>query len=142
MIRGPAAGYELLPHTADVMLTAWAPTAEECITEAVRALAACFADVRTACPSRTVAFACEPAPDDELLVQVLEEAIYLLDTEDVVAVQMSAVRTAQGGLVGDFGVVARSDVALVGPLPKAVTRHGLRFARQGELWHCRAVIDV
>ncbi|MET7395998.1 archease [Dactylosporangium sp. NPDC005572] len=142
MTTGPAAGYELLPHTADVMLTAWAPTAEECIEAAVRALVACFADVRAVGPARLVGFACEPAPDDELLVEVLEEAIYLLDTEDVVPVQVALARTARGGLAGDFGVIARSDVPLVGPLPKAVTRHGLRFARHGGLWRCAAVIDV
>jgi SHS2 domain-containing protein len=142
MISRPTAGHELLPHTADVMLTAWAPTAEKCIEEAVRALGACFADVRAARPARVVGFVCEPAPNDELLVEVLEEAIYVLDTEDVVPVQVAIARTAHGGLVGDFGVVARSDVPLVGPVPKAVTRHGLRFARHGELWRCEVVIDV
>ncbi|MEV8516818.1 archease [Dactylosporangium sp. NPDC051484] len=142
MISGPAAGHEVLPHTADLMLTAWAPTAEECIEEAVRALVACFADVRAACPSRPVGFACAPAPGDELLVRVLEEVVYLLDTQDVVPVRVALARTAQGGLVGDFDVAAREDVSLAGPLPKAVTRHALHFARHGTLWRCRVVIDV
>jgi SHS2 domain-containing protein len=142
MSGGRASGFELLPHTADVMLSAWAPTSEGCLAEAVRALVACFADVRGVRPVRLVGFACDPAPNDELLVEVLEEVIYLLDTEDAVPVQAAVARTAQGGLVGDFGIVARSDVSVVGPLPKGVTRHGLRFESHRGLWRCQVVIDV
>jgi len=137
-----AAGFELLPHTADVMLSAWAPTPEACITEAVRALVACFADVRNVRPVRLVGIACDPAPGDEMLVQVLDEVIFLLDTEDVVPVQVALARTPQGGLVGELGVADPSDVAVVGPLPKAVTWHGLRFEQHGERWRCQVVIDV
>jgi SHS2 domain-containing protein len=124
------------------MVASWAPTVEGCIAEAVRGLVACFADVRQARPVRMVGFACEPAADDELLVEVLEEAIYLLDTEDAVPVQVALARTAHGGLVGDFGIAAREDVPVVGPLPKAVTRYGLRLQRHGATWRCQVVIDV
>jgi SHS2 domain-containing protein len=135
-------GHRLLPHTADVIVSAWAPTLEGCLAEAVRGLVSCFADVRTTPPQRMVAFSCDPGPDSELLVELLEEAIYLIDAQDVVPVQVAVARTGGGGLVGEFAVAARSDVALAGPVPKAVTRHDLRLEREDSMWRCEVVIDV
>ena len=137
-----ASGYRLLPHTADVMVSAWAPTVEDCMAQAVRGLVSCFAQTRAARPQRLVPFACDPAPQSELLVEVLEEAIYMIDAHDAVPVQVSLVRTPDGGMVGEFGVAARADVELIGPAPKAVTRHNLRFARDGSTWRCEVIIDV
>jgi SHS2 domain-containing protein len=135
-------GHELLPHTADVVVSAWGPTAELCFAEAVRGLVACFADVRHPSPDRAVPFNCEPAADSELLVQLLEEVIYLVDVHEVVPVRAAVARTAEGGLVGEFGVVALSSVDLVGPAPKAISRHGLRFAQGGAGWQCAVIVDV
>jgi SHS2 domain-containing protein len=143
MAGAQRSGYRLLPHTADVMVSAWAPTVEGCLAQAVRGLVSCFADIRTVRPERLVAFVCDPGPDSELLVQVLEEAIYLADAHDVVPVQVALARTGDGGLVGEFGVAARSVVALAGPAPKAVTRHELRLERDDDsTWRCQVVIDV
>lgn len=135
-------GHELLPHTADVVVSAWGPTAERCYAEAVRGLVACFADVRHARPDRAVPFNCEPGPDSELLVQLLEEVIYLVDAHDIVPVGAAVARTREGGLVGELDVVALSSVSLIGAAPKAISRHGLRFARDGAGWRCAAVVDV
>jgi SHS2 domain-containing protein len=135
-------GYELLPHTADVLLSVWAPTMEGCLVEAVRAMVAAFAEVREVRPVRMVGFTCDPAPAAELLVAVLEEAIYLIDTEDVVPVVVAVARGGEGGLVGQFGVADRGEVPIVGPAPKAVTRHGLGLAPAGECWRGEVVIDV
>jgi len=139
---GGKSGYRLLPHTADVMVAAWAPTMAECIAEAVRGLVAIFADVRRARPQRLIPFACDPAPETELLVDVLDEVIFLLDTEDVVPAQVALASTENGGLVGEFGVVPRSEVAAVGPVPKAVTRHELRLTRVEDRWQAQVVVDV
>jgi protein archease len=139
---GARSGYQLLPHTADVMVSAWAPTVEGCLAQAVRGLVSCFADIRTVRPESLVAFVCDPGPDSELLVQLLEEAIYLVDAQDVVPVQVAVARTGDGGLVGEFSVAARSDVALVGAVPKAVTRHELRLERNESTWRCQVVVDV
>jgi hypothetical protein len=72
-----------------------------------------------------MAFRCDPGTDAELLLELLEEAIYLVDTHDAVPVRASVARTSDGALAGKSGVAARSDVALAGPLPNAVTRHRL-----------------
>ncbi len=135
-------GFRLLPHTADVIVSAWAATVEGCLAEAVRALVSSFADVSAARPQRLFGFVCDPGPDVELLVEVLEEAIYLIDAEDVVPVQVALARTGDGGLVGEFGVVACSDVALVGPVPKAVTQHGLSLDTSTSGCRCQVLVDV
>jgi SHS2 domain-containing protein len=49
-------GYRLLPHTADVVVQAWAPTRAACLAEAVRGLVAVFADTAGVVASRSVAF--------------------------------------------------------------------------------------
>ena len=89
-----------------------------------------------------VAFVCDPSPDDELLVEVLDEAIYLVHAHDVVPVQVAVARNSEGGLVGEFGVVPRADVTLLGPVPKAVAWHGLRLDWGGSGWRCRVVVEL
>jgi SHS2 domain-containing protein len=135
-------GYQLLRHTADVMVCAWAPTVDGCLAEAARGLVSSFAQAHAAVPQRPIGFACEPAPEPELLVALLEEVIYVVDAQDAVPLQVSMSRTPEGGLVGEFGVADRSTVDVIGPAPKAVTRHGLHVGREAGTWRCQVVVDV
>jgi SHS2 domain-containing protein len=139
---GPERGYRLLPHTADVIISAWAPTDTACVDEAVRALIAVFAEVPDIAPRQPVPFTCEPASNGELLVRVLEEVIYLLEVRDLVAVQAVMERTAAGSLAGYLNAVPVAAVNLVGPAPKAITRHGLFFGPEGDRWGCAVTVDV
>lgn len=139
---GTEAGYQLLPHTADVMVSAWGSTVEGCFAEAALGLVSSFAEVGDVPPQDRVEFTCEPGPEPELLVELLEEVIYAVDAWDVVPVQVDVRRTGEGGLAGEFGVVERSSVRVTGPAPKAVTRHDLSVEREDGLWRCRVVVDV
>ena len=140
--RSRDSGYELLPHTADVMISAWGRTAERCLEEAVRGLVASFADVGHVRPDKAVSFACGPGPDSELLVEVLEEVIYLADVQDVAPVHTAVAHTADGGLIGVFSVAPLSSVDLTGPAPKAISRYDLRFEAGDAGWTCNVVVDV
>ena len=140
--RRATSGYKLLPRTAEVIVAAWAPTVEGCLAQAVRGLVSGFADTRSLRPLQMVAFVCDPSPDDELLVEVLDEAIYLVQTHDVVPVQVAVASNGEGGLVGEFGVVPRADVTLRGPLPTAVAWHGLRLDWDGSAWRCHVVVEL
>lgn len=135
-------GFRLLPHTADVIVSAWAPTAPECVAQAVRGLVAIFAEVTGGAPTRPVPFACGPDSDGELLVRVLEEVIYLVDARDLVAVRALLRRSPQGGLAGHFDAVPLAAADVVGPAPKAIARHGLSFAADGGRWRCTVTVDV
>lgn len=135
-------GHRLRPHTADVTVAAWGQSRERCLAEAVRGLVAIFADTRGLSPVRRASFACPAGPDAELLVRLLEEVIYLLDTADVVPVGVVVAAAAGGGLTGHFALVDRDGVRPVGPVPKAITRHGLRLAREDGTWRCTVTVDV
>lgn len=137
-----ASGFQLMPHTADVMVTAWGSTLEGCLTEAALGLVSSFAEVGDVAPEDRVEFTCQPGPDSELLVELLDEVIYAIDAWDVVPVRVDVRRTGEGGLAGEFGVVERGHVRVVGPAPKAVTRHDLSLEQQDSQWRCRVVVDV
>jgi len=137
-----ASGFQLMPHTADVMVSAWGSTLEGCLTEAAHGLVASFAEVSDAAPEDRVEFTCEPGPESELLVELLDEVIYAIDAWDVVPVRIDVRRTDEGGLAGEFGVVERGHVRVVGPAPKAVTRHDLSVEQVDSGWRCRVVVDV
>jgi SHS2 domain-containing protein len=73
-----------------------------------------------------------------LLVDWLEELIFLADTESFVPERAEGLR-----LEG-----TRLEATLAGrraplePLVKAATYHGLRFARESGVWQARVVLDV
>jgi SHS2 domain-containing protein len=126
-----------------VIVSAWAPTVDDCLAEAALGLVSCFADLGREAPQRVVGFACDPGPEPELLVELLDEVVYVVETQEAVPAQVSVAHTPEGGLVGEFGMVDLSTVELIGPAPKAVTRHGLRFERGDDgTWRCEVVIDV
>jgi SHS2 domain-containing protein len=138
----PAAGYRLLPHTADVVVEAWAPAREGCLAEAVRGLVGVFAGIAGVEAVRSVAFTLLPASDEELLVRLLEEAIYLVEVDGVVPVDVEVEPDPDGGLRGRFEVARLTPAMVIGPAPKAIAWYELEFARQRTGWICRVTVDV
>lgn len=136
-------GHRALPHTADVRIEAWAPTREECVAEAVHALVDTFASV----PDADAVADVEPASmstavrsDEDALVVVLDEVIYLVDTRGVpVGVE---VEFDGKTLRAEFALVPVESVEIIGAAPKAVPLHGLRFAPGTDGWSCEVLIDV
>ncbi len=150
-----AAGHRIVPHTADLALEAWAPGKGECIAEAARALVGSFADVRGAVPRETVTVELAEASDEDLLVRALDEVIYQLEVHRRVPAAIWVAVADAGDPAGTAGTegtegpatirlaaVPAADVRVTGAIPKAVTRHELRFGRSGGLWRCRVIVDV
>ena len=134
-----------MPHTADVILQAWAPTRRGCLREAVLALVDSFAAPPAAASpaaGRTVTFSVAPAADDEQLVAVLVEALYAIDALGAVPVDVTLRPTPDGGLDGVFTTVPADAVEVVGAIPKAVAYSDLMLAQTGGLWRCRFTVDV
>lgn len=142
MTADPDDGYRLLPHTADVTLLAWGPTREACLERAVRALAATFVEVRANSAAQPVAVGIPAGPDTEQLITVLEEALFCLDAHNRVPIGASITRLRDGGLTARFDTVGADDVALIGSVPKAATRHALEFVRHRSRWQARVTVDV
>lgn len=132
-----------MAHTADVIIEAWGTTPLECLEEAARALVETFADVGDIAATDTVPVMFEFAPDnEEALVAVLEEIVYMVDALGVVPVEVELEETQDGGVAGYFETVPASQVTLNGAAPKGVSRSDLELRQDRGRWSCRVVIDV
>ena len=139
----PVAGYRLLPHTADLVLAASGSTREDCLEQAVRGLVASFADTGPAPrAAETVICVLHPDSDSDLLLQALEEVLYLADARGIVPVAVTARSQDHGEVTVKLGVVPLARVTTVGQAPKGISRHALSFTAVEGGWRCRAIIDV
>ncbi|MCD0484482.1 archease [Streptacidiphilus sp. ASG 303] len=130
-----------MPHTADLRVEAWAPDREGCLAEAVAGLVDAFADRAAARPHRTASLRLPPAPDEDLLVALLEEVVYRLDVAGELPVAVEAAPVPGGGLDVRLAMAGTGEVEAVGALPKAVSLHGLRMGA-GDGWSCSFTVDV
>jgi SHS2 domain-containing protein len=135
-------GFRLAPHTADCIIEAWGPDRVTCLAEAVGALVSMFADVGDAATTMTLPVVLESAPTPDLLVGLLEEVIYTVDVFGKVPVYVHLAEAEGGGVAGDLEVVEAAEVVLIGPVPKAISWHGLEIGEDGGTWRCRVVVNV
>ncbi len=140
-LRPVEPGHRSAPHTADCVIEAWGPDRLSCLTEAMKALVDVFAEPKEGGPRKTVPVWVEPGPDVDVLVALLEDVIYVTDVVGVpVGFHLAG---AEGGAVcGYMEVADASEVEQVGPVPKAVSYHGIEFSLRDGTWRCRALIDV
>lgn len=136
-----ASGHRSVPHTADLRIEAWAPTRDGCIREAVLGTIESFLDTSVASPTRTRRSRLTEVPDDDLLVAVLEEVIYLLDTEGEAPVDLT-LRDVDGDAEVTFAMVDASILPQVGAVPKAVSLNALRLSHGRAGWRCLVTLDV
>ncbi len=134
-------GHRSAPHTADCVIEAWGPDRLSCLAEAMRALVEVFAEPKEGASRRSVPVWVEPGEDVDVLVALLEEVIYVTDVIGVpVGFHLAA---AEGGAVcGSMEVADASEVEQVGPVPKAISYHGIEFSVHDGTWRCRALVDV
>jgi SHS2 domain-containing protein len=138
----PVAGHRLLPHTADVILEAWAPTPLECLSQAVQALADLSAEAIREQPREQVPVTLPAEPPREQLVRLLEEVLYLIDARGLLPVDVRLSGTPGRRLEGAFATVPLGSVEAGGASPKGVSREGLRLEQRGDRWYCRVTVDV
>jgi ribonuclease Z len=136
-------GHRMVPHTADVALTAWAPAKDECLAQAVYALVGGFAEVAgpgEAVPRDSVTVTVDHTSDDDLLVSVLDEVIYQVEVHGRVPVGVAFDPSDPSRV--RFETVPLAAVRIVGAIPKAVSLHELRFGRVDGAWRCHVTVDV
>jgi SHS2 domain-containing protein len=125
-----------------MIVEAWGPTRNVCLEEAVLGLVGAFVDVRGLAPDSHVRLTLEPAEDEEILVALLDEVVYVLDALDAVPVTVSLDEHVDGGVSGWFETVPAASVTITGAVPKGVSRSELHFSRERGRWRCRVEIDV
>jgi SHS2 domain-containing protein len=135
-------GYRVLPHTADTRIEAWAPARAACLEAAVRAFVSTFANVVGAEVTDSIEESFAEPTDEDLLVAVLEQVIYLVEVAGVVPVSVDLADENDGRVAGSFGVVPLDAVEICGPAPKAIALSDLQFEEGNHEWRCRVTIDV
>ena len=134
-------GHRSVPHTADLRIEAWAPTRDGCIRQAVLGTIASFLDTSSARPNHTRVRRLTDDRDDDLLVAVLDEVIYLLDTTGEAPVDVD-VDGADGGVDVTFAMADATTLPQIGAVPKAVSLNDLRFSHGQKGWRCAVTLDV
>ncbi|MFF5219327.1 archease [Micromonospora sp. NPDC000442] len=138
----PTRGHRCVPHTADVRIEAWAPDRAGCVAEAVAALVGSFTEADGAPPRAERVFHAPPAADEDLLVAVLDEVIFRMETTDELPLATEVIDNGVDGLLVRWRTTATTDLDLTGAVPKAVSLHELRFGPDGDGWSCAVTLDV
>lgn len=134
-------GHAVLPHTADVQIEAWAPSAAACYEETVAAFLDIFTNTSGVSILSRLPFDVGPGDPQDLLVLLLEEALFVAETRGVVPVG-AHVDVVGDRVVGTFSVAPVDDVELTGSIPKGISYHQLNFRPEHGRWHGLATIDV
>jgi SHS2 domain-containing protein len=134
-------GHRTVAHTADLRVEAWAPSRELCIAEAVLGTVAAFVDTSSARVVSARRHRLDVGSDEDLLVAVLNEVIYLMDTIHEIPVNLDVTPRGDGVDVW-FAMADAGELAQVGAVPKGVSLHELRFGRDRRGWSCSVTVDV
>jgi SHS2 domain-containing protein len=129
--------YEWRGHTAEIELAIEADSEEQVFTDALAAFAELVA-LDDSGPAVQHDIALEAADRASLLVEWLQELIFLADTESFIAEGADELRLEAASI--EATLVGRH--APFEPLVKAATYHGLWFEREGNTWRARVVLDV
>jgi SHS2 domain-containing protein len=127
--------HEWRSHTAEVELYIEAPTEDGVFAEAADALGRLVERDRGGVAT-SHELELEARDRGALLVDLLEELIYLADSEGFVPDEATI------ELGDNLRVRVDGRRTEIEPLVKAATYHGLEFARRGETWQARVVLDV
>ncbi|MGH2658776.1 MAG: archease [Actinomycetota bacterium] len=122
-----ASGYELLEHTADVGIRSWGPSPEAAFEQAAWALVDLL-DIRGegTGEARTIGASSGDAPG--LLVDFLNELIFLHETEEMAVSGMRVVRLTDDALEAEVETVPLGRPP-EGTVVKAATHHRVRVGR-------------
>jgi SHS2 domain-containing protein len=139
---GDDRGHRAVPHTADVILEAWAPDLAGCFEEAVGALAGTYAEPDEGTPLTAHPLEVPPGPPETQLLDLLDEVIFALDTADGVPVAAHVRQVADGRLSVVLRLAPTDRVAPAGSVPKAISRSELRVLDSPGGVSCRFLVDV
>ena len=130
-----------MPHTADLRIEVWSPSREGCIGEAVLGTVESFLDTSLARAQRIRQCRLTGDRDDDLLVAVLEDVIYLLDTAGEAPVDLD-VDDMDGSINVTFAMTDATTLPQIGAVPKAVSLNELHFSHGQAGWRCAVTLDV
>jgi SHS2 domain-containing protein len=138
----PMSGHRMLPHTADVIVEAWAPSRSGCLEELVRGLVDTFADIAGVGATREIPLEIGAADDADVVIGLLDDVCYLLDADGLVVIDVALEEEEDGNFDGTFFVAPVGAVVSIGAAPKGISRSDLEFTRVDARWRARVLVDV
>ncbi|UNQ74227.1 archease [Infirmifilum sp. NZ] len=140
-------GFELLPHTADVLVRAWGSTLEEALAYAILGFYEVMTDTSKIAQIERREVKAEGFDPESMLYNLIERLIILFDEEAFIASKVENVVYNQEGdtlqvtaiLVGErFNMEKHESRVLI----KAATYHLMRIWTEGGKWYVQYVVDI
>lgn len=135
--------FETIEHTADIGIRAFGATREEAFTNAARGMFSLICDLEGIRPVEEYSISVEAEDEDALLVEWLNELLYLYDSESILLSEFKVAAMGNNWIKG---------IALGEPYDpgrhkldtdiKAVTYHMLKIARAEDSWYAEVIFDV
>jgi SHS2 domain-containing protein len=132
--------YEIIEHTADVGIEAVNTTLEGVFEQTALGLFDIL-DGWDPGPGDETAVHLEPADHGGLLVDWLNELLFIQDTNDIVFTGLNVGKVDEGGLEATIGTKPR-EKQLEGTAVKAATFHRLSVEEAAGTWTARVYLDV
>lgn len=139
--------FEILPHTADVLVRAWGKTFEEALEAAIRAFYEIMTDTTRIEPRKRETVEAEGFDLENLLYNLIEALIVRFDEKAFLASKVEQV------IYQDFDEKKYVKVVLLGEpyipekhesrvLIKAATYHLMRIWTENGKWYIQYVVDI
>ena len=135
-------GYEVLEHTADVGIRAWADSLPEAFEQATRGLLEIVGALDEDRSGEDHPIKIEGDDLGGLLVEWLEEVLYVQDARDRIVTAIDVKEVTGEGLSGSIGTAPRPG-ALEGTAVKAITYHQLAVDEAADgTWTVTVFFDI
>jgi SHS2 domain-containing protein len=139
---GQGGGFELLEHTADIGIRSRGATLEEVFEHATEGLAEVLGAWRSGADGEAVAVAVAASDPGGLLVDWLNEVLWLREVREAVVAGVRVDRVGEGTAAGEV-VLAGGGSEPDGTFVKAVTYHRLRVGPDpAGGWRAEVYLDV
>ncbi|HXY73955.1 MAG TPA: archease [Dehalococcoidales bacterium] len=136
-------GYEVLPHTADIGITAWGKDMAEVFVNTARGLFSIIADIDKIRANFEIPLSVTAPDRESLLVNWLNELNFIAQTKFLVFSDFkiqnisdtSIEATALGEKINPHAHYLKREI-------KAVTYHHLKIAKTAEGWQAQVIFDI
>jgi SHS2 domain-containing protein len=135
--------FEILEHTADIGFRATAKSLPELFESAAEALVAIAVDTGGVRETETFSLAAEGDALDSLLVNWLNEVLYLVDGRRIAPRRFRVLDLGDGRVRGEAAGEPRNNERHEPKLVvKGVTYHQLRIEQCADGWMCEVFLDI
>jgi SHS2 domain-containing protein len=134
--------FEVLEHTADIGFRAWGDSWRQLVENASLALVSIYLDNSAAEPRESIAIAVSGEDRESLLVNWLNEIVYLVDGLSIAVRSVLVDEIGESHLTGRALGEPRSERHPTRLIVKGVTWHQLKVERGNQGWCCEVYLDV